>query len=260
LFTTSRSGCFAGKESAVIAASNAPIQAVERARLAEQVAKRLEMAIREGRLLPGERLPSERALSEQFAVSRPVLREGLQVLLERSLIITRAGQGTFVRDLSAELAKSPPEEWFQEHRTQVREFYEARLVIEPECAALAADRASESQRAELMEIIDSSERAVADGQPIVFTGLDIDFHKRIAEMSANRLLRQMLAAIIHPDTDLRRVLHGVPGHLTMAQSRHSRIARAIDQRLPSEARRAMIEALEGTLADIDRLLAERRRG
>lgn len=231
-----------------------PTYVVERSPLAQRVAQRLEVAIREGRLRPGERLSSERVLSEQFGVSRPILREALQLLQERSLVITRRGRGSFVRDVATELGEAPPETWLRQHRSLVTEFYQARLLVEPACAARAARRRGEAELVELKQILHAAERLMPDGHVTVFTGLDIDFHTCIARIAGNRLVQQMLAVIINPETDLRRVLHRVPGHPVIAQARHGRIVAAIERRDPAAARVAMGDALQGTLHDVDRLL------
>lgn len=227
---------------------------VHRSRLPRVLAERLEREILEGRLRPHERLASERSLSTQFGVSRPVLRDALRILQERRLVTTRRGRGTYVRDFLDELAQVPPRTWLLEQRALVTEFYEARLLIEPEGAARAATRRSEKQLTELERIVASAERLAPDSPLAVFTGLDIDFHTCIVEMSGSGSLRKMLAAIIVPHADLRHVIHRVPGHPEVAHARHARILRAIESRAPEEARDAMRRALAGTLRDIEQLL------
>lgn len=229
---------------------------VQRSRLPRVIAERLERAILEGRLRPHERLASERALSKQFGVSRPVLRDALHILQDRRLVTTQRGRGTYVRDFLDELAQVPPATWLLEHRALVTEFYEARLLIEPECAARAATRRSEERLTELKRIVTSAERLAPESPLTVFTGLDIDFHTCIVEMSGSGSLRKMLAAIIVPHSDLRHVIHRIPGHREVAHARHARIMRAIETRAPEAARDAMHRALAGTLGDIERLLAE----
>lgn len=229
------------------------IQTVERSHLAREVARRLESAIREGRIRPGERLASERSLSEQFGVSRPVLREALRLLNRSALVSTRPGRGTFVRDLASEIAGVPPETWLREHRPLVTEFYQARLLIEPENAARAANRHTADELVELKQIVHAAERLMPEGHATIFTGLDIDFHTCIATMAGNPLVQRMLSVIINPDTDLRRVLHRVPGHPVVAHTRHQRILRAIEARDAQAAHDAMRDALQGTLRDVERL-------
>lgn len=232
------------------------IDQIERSRLSGEIAKRLEKAIHEGRFLPGERLAPERVLSDDLGVSRPVLREALGILESRGLICIQHGRGTFVKDLASELLNAPTSQWLARNEKLVREFYEARLVVEPECAALASERATPEKILILRQILDRADHVIEDGKIIAFIGLDIDFHSAIAEMTGNGLLFQMLHSIINPDTDLRKVLHRLSGQPTVAQARHNRILAAIESGNPVEARREMSAALRGALQDIGRLLEQ----
>lgn len=227
---------------------------ITRSRLSSEVVKRLSSAIQEGRFLPGERLASERTLSEEMGVSRPILREALHVLEMQGLVTTRHGRGTFITSASAELLYADPVHWLLKNRRLVHEFYEARLVIEPECAALASQRARPEEINDLKNIVSSAEKVIQKGEVIAFIGLDIDFHRKIAAMADNTLLYQMLDEVINPDTDLRKVLHQLSGHPSLAHDRHVRIFSAIERRKPEEARYEMTSALEGALHDINEFI------
>lgn len=224
---------------------------ITRTRLSDEVVKRLSAAIQEGRFLPGEQLASERALSDAMGISRPILREALQVLETQGLVTIRHGRGTFVTNGSAELLNVDPVHWLIKHRRLVHEFYEARLVIEPECAAMASQRARPEQIADLRTIIRKAEQVVQTTEVISFIGLDIDFHRQVAAMANNTLLYQMLDAVINPDTDLRKVIHRLSGHPSLAHERHVKIFDAIEEQKPEEARHEMTSALEGALQDVD---------
>ncbi len=67
-------------------------------RLADTIVEQLETMILEGTLQPGERLPPERVLAEQFGVSRPSLREAIQRLTAKGLLVSRQGGGNFVTE------------------------------------------------------------------------------------------------------------------------------------------------------------------
>ncbi|KAG1649073.1 Pyruvate dehydrogenase complex repressor [Nymphon striatum] len=84
-------------------------------RLADTIAEKLETLIVEGSLKPGDRLPAERTLAENFGVSRPSLREAIQKLQSRGLLKTRPGGGTTVEaSLNPEFV-DPLVSFFQEH-------------------------------------------------------------------------------------------------------------------------------------------------
>jgi DNA-binding FadR family transcriptional regulator len=230
------------------------LQDVQKPRLSREVARLLGRTIREGRYLPQQRLPPERQLSRDLGVSRPVLREALSTLASQGLVEIRHGSGTFVNDISTQLASMEPAAWFREHRLIVRAFFEARLVIEPDCAALAARKASPRQLHELRAILDRAAAVIARGEVVASIGLDIDFHSAVAEMADNVFLSRMLEAIIDPDTDLRRVLHRVPGRPLVAHAGHLRILTAIEGGDGDHARQEMSRAISGSLRDIERLL------
>ncbi len=230
------------------------LQDIERPRLAREVAKRLGSTIREGRFLPGERLPSERHLCQELGVSRPVLREALGALAAQGFLEIRHGSGSFVLDVAAQLANVDPIAWFKENLTLVRDFYGARLVLEPEIAALASGNARPGHLARLRAILESADEVIARRQIGAAIGFDIDFHRGIAEAAGNAFMCEMLDAIIDTDTDIRRVLHRLPGRPEAAHHGHAQILAAIESREPARARAVMAAALARALRDVDRLL------
>ena len=205
-------------------------------------------------MLPGERLPSERHLCLELGVSRPVLREALGALAAQGFLEIRHGSGSFVLDVATQLANVDPVAWFRENRKLVSDFYGARLVLEPEIAALASKNAGPAQFARLRAILENADDVIECGQIAAVIGLDIDFHRAIAEAAGNDFLCEMLDAIIDTDTDLRRVLHRLPGRPAVAHHGHARILAAIESGDAGRARAAMVAALDGALRDIERLL------
>jgi len=117
------------------------------ARLYEHIARTLEQAIEIGRYQPGARLPSERELSDEFGVSRPVVREAIIVLEMRGLVQRRQGAGVYVA------AKAPVQPASGDDADGPFEVTEARRLLEGEIAALAAAAASDQQIAEMEAII-----------------------------------------------------------------------------------------------------------
>jgi GntR family transcriptional regulator, transcriptional repressor for pyruvate dehydrogenase complex len=227
---------------------------IVRPRLAHEVARRLTRTIREGRCPPGERLPSERCLSAELGVSRPVVREALKSLAALGLVEIRPGSGTYVVDVVVQLANVDPITWFRENRKLVHDFFQARLVLEPEAAALASQRATREGLAGLRAILRRGDELANEDQLAAFIGLDIDFHRAIAELSDNGFVLEMLEAIIDTDTDLRRVLHRLPGRPEVAHRGHADIVAAIESGDAARARRVMSDALEDALDAIERLV------
>lgn len=232
-------------------------QSVKKSRLADEVARQIVKAIREGRYRPGDRLPAERDLAVEFGVSRPVLRESLRMLHMQEYVSIRHGQGTIVKDPAANMLHIPVDEWIAKHREAAREFYEARLAVEPVCAALAAIRATDEQIASLKANVEEWDEAFKAGLVATSVAYDIDFHGAIARMSGNPLLHKMLVAIISPESDIRKVGLRTPGHLPVAHQGHMKIMEAIERRDPEAARQAMIDALNEGIQRINSVLDEK---
>jgi GntR family transcriptional regulator, transcriptional repressor for pyruvate dehydrogenase complex len=105
----------------------------------------IQEQIRSGRLAAGERLPSERALSEALGVSRPTVREAVQSLAAMNILDVRHGAGIFVSSLGIHELLSPLRFALELGGPTVAQLFEVRLTLEPRAAELAAERASDEQ-------------------------------------------------------------------------------------------------------------------
>ncbi|MDW6024358.1 FadR/GntR family transcriptional regulator [Mesorhizobium sp. BAC0120] len=157
-----------------------PFQAVATQRLYEQVAEQVSRLIAAGEFSAGDRLPPERDLARQLAVSRPVLREAMVALELAGWVEVRSGAGTYVRAIG----RTPLN--FVNAGPGAFELLAARRTIEGEVAALAAATAREADVAELSALNEEIRRETAAGR----TGVDVDgaFHRRLAEVTGNAVL------------------------------------------------------------------------
>lgn len=160
-----------------------PIQAVEPRRLYRQIADQLSRLIDAGEYRPGERLPPERTLAETLKVSRPSVREALIALEVEGRVEIRGGSGIYVVDRPAALRSAAASAAAIEPGPF--ELIEARLVIEPEIASLAARHASPDLVARLTEATDAMER---DGQTEDGLASDRRFHALLADGAENAAL------------------------------------------------------------------------
>jgi DNA-binding FadR family transcriptional regulator len=164
-------------------------------RASEDVAARILNAFYTEGLKPGEWLGTEAALAERFNVSRVTIRDAVSGLAARGLLDVRVGARGGLR-----IASSDTDRLIDAFSIQLRlmgltreELFEAMLAIEPVTAALAAERATEAQIAELRELVEHSRAAV--DEPARFTGLAVGFHQTVGEASHNRALRASLEAL-----------------------------------------------------------------
>src|SRR3989454_9357 len=129
-----------------------PIQSVK---VFEQVAEQIEKRILGGELRSGDRLPTERELSEQFHVSRTAVREAMKTLAQRGLVDMRPGRGTIVIDGTSQAMRHSMGLMMKVGQAGSSEsLVEVREIIEPEIAALAAVRATNEQIAGMREAVE----------------------------------------------------------------------------------------------------------
>jgi GntR family transcriptional regulator, transcriptional repressor for pyruvate dehydrogenase complex len=193
----------------------APVQSGDR--LSEQVARQLAAEIRQGRLAPGDRLPTEARLVEQFQVSRTVVREALSRLKSLGLVNSRQGSGVYVHPQAGFAPLS-----FEAHETAskdaVLQIVEVRRGLEAQSAELAARRRDAAQIVRLNAALEAIEQAVAGGAD----GVDEDvlFHRAIGEAAANPFL-------LHTLDYLSQFLHGATRVTRANESRRRDFAAAV---------------------------------
>lgn len=191
-------------------------------------------------------LPTERELSAQLGVSRSVVREAAKRLEQQGLLEIRQGLGIrpinrLHKPLSDSLHLLVPDEM-----ERLRQLVELRLIVEPENARLAAERASAAQIAELRSIQD---RFLAAKTPLDSIAADMDFHRQLAAASGNQisaLLLQSLSDLLEDSLNhgYRRVTPA------LAIKQHAAILAAIEKRDPAAAARAMHRHLTSARIDL----------
>lgn len=122
---------------------------IRQRRLSDDIVEQLEGMILEGTLKSGERLPAERALAEQFGVSRPSLREAIQKLSAKGLLVSRQGGGNYVATSLGSTFSDPLLQLLESNPEAQRDLLEFRHTLEASCAFYAALRATDVDRERL---------------------------------------------------------------------------------------------------------------
>jgi GntR family transcriptional repressor for pyruvate dehydrogenase complex len=227
------------------------IAPVKSTRIYEEIVRQVHELIAQGKLKSGDQLPPERELAEKFRVSRTSVREALRALGSRGLIEIRAGEGTFVRDVSVETLIEPLALVILPHREAVGELFEARRLLEPSIAALAARRATPEEIAEMERILGEQAGEVAAGRTGM--GQDSAFHDAIAQSAHNRAITRIIHALMDLLAQSREESLHTPGRPTRSHEDHRRILDAIVRRDEVEAHRAMLDhliAVERLVTDV----------
>src|SRR6056297_69534 len=231
--------------------------------LSAQIAKAIRDAIVSGDLIVDARLPSEAELSEQFAVSRPTVREALKRLAAQSLIRTQRGAfgGAFVNRLSYAEA-------YGQHITtstlllsmnavSFETACEARYALERACAPLAATRRTPDHLATMRaEIHRPSQPGLSDES---FCASDVAFHRALVDAADNPVLSYQLAGAVEAMQPLMNMITFTARSRGEIVGIHTRIADALEAHEAARADEAL-RALEAyTLILGQNVMAERAR-
>ena len=164
-------------------------RAVQTKRLYQQIAEQIEAYIASGGLKPGDRLPSEREMATMFGVSRPSVREAMIALEGAGLIEVRTGDGTFITQTREALTRFSGQA-LKGKGPGVLEQFEARRVLEPALAGMAAELVGEAELAVLRAAIDEAEAHFRRGE--LADAADHAFHTQLAAFSGNRILADVV--------------------------------------------------------------------
>ncbi|WP_376797342.1 FadR/GntR family transcriptional regulator [Thermogemmatispora sp.] len=164
----------------------------------EIVEASIRKAIYNGTLAPGQKLPNEFELAQQFNVGRSAVREALKVLELAGLLVVRRGYngGTFVAPPSFEEANEATTLSFQPGNMQPQQLLDACLTIEPRAAELAAVHASELELSDLSELLQQLEQEAY--LPARYLTAVADVHLSIAEMAHNAVFKLAVQAMRTP--------------------------------------------------------------
>ncbi|WMN18596.1 GntR family transcriptional regulator [Pseudomonas piscis] len=249
---------------------------IRQRRLSDDIVERLEAMILEGTLKAGERLPAERALAEQFGVSRPSLREAIQKLTAKGLLMSRQGGGNYVVEALGSTFSDPLLHLLENNPEAQRDLLEFRHTLEASCAYYAALRATSVDRERLTQAFEELQDCYAhanDDSRSQEGAADARFHLAIAEASHNAVLLHTIRGLF--DLLKRNVVTNIGGMYKqrtetreMLISQHRDLYLAIIEGRAQDAREVssrhilyVQEVLEEVRQEVQRVArAERRKG
>jgi DNA-binding FadR family transcriptional regulator len=215
--------------------------------LSQAVARELLLQVREGRLRPGDRVPTERELMATFEVGRNTIREAIQTLVARGVLDVRPGRGAVVLPASSYAVVEAITMSALLSQQTVKDLFEFRVLLEGEGAALAAQRASDSDLAEIETA--RAAHQVAVEHSLQLHELDLAFHRAVADASHNIIYRRVLDALTDLLTQARSITDRLAGEESQAE--HKQIADAINARDTSSAREAMRRHFQASLKRVE---------
>ena len=215
---------------------------IESKSLSAEAVSQIESLILSGVLNEGELLPGERELAEQFGISRPKVREALSQLADSQLVRIVANDGVYVAQLGGEVMSPALVALFNRSANANRDNLEYRRENEGFASRLAAQRATDEDRAELKRILRAIKAADEVQNNTLASELDMELHHTIAFAAHNRTLTHMMTALYslnrssisynrHELMNMDKVAEGI-------QQQHEDIVAAICQSKPAQAEKA----------------------
>lgn len=223
-------------------------------RLYEQIVAQIEERILNGELRPGDKLPAERELADQFGVSRTAIREAMKALTHSGLVVIQPGRGTFVTDISSKVVRHSFDMLVRgSNETGIKDLIEVREILEPEIAALAAVRAGSEDIESMEEAVRAMDMAMDD--PETFIEADLDFHLALAQGSNNVLIPALIDTLVELLREHRKRAASVEGGMSRGQPHHKIILAAIKNNDANAARNSMRGHLEQVRKEIETTLS-----
>lgn len=162
----------------------------EKKLLPERVAEQIITLIKDKELKEGDKLPNEFEMAKQLHVGRGTIREAVKILVSRHVLEIKRGCGTFVCQNPGKIDDPLGFAFVSDKKKLAYDLYELRMMIEPNMAALAAEKADEEGVAELQKIADEIKESIAKGQD--YLEKDIQFHALISQLSQNSVVSTII--------------------------------------------------------------------
>jgi GntR family transcriptional repressor for pyruvate dehydrogenase complex len=215
-------------------------KSIKHTKVSDEIVNQIKSLISDGILKPGDRLPPERELVNQFGVSRPSLREALNSLVAMGFLELK-GKRTHIKSVASESVQNPLSLLIKADTQKIFDLIEVRKALEVWGAFLAAQRATEKDIKQLENILEEMRKAFEQGRS--WEKQDADFHLGIAQATHNTiqthmmstihdLLRESMARVFKDRTKVKKLL-----------DQHHRIFSAIKNHSPDKARERTLEHL-----------------
>lgn len=206
-------------------------------RITAQLISRIKNLIAGGAIAPGSRFPPERELAKEFGANRASVRQALKVLEIMGVLSQRVGDGTYLSASAESILNEPLDFLVLLDDLSHHELFETRLIVEPELAARAAERATVEDLSALRNAILAMERSRSTRERL---GADMAFHEAIFRASGNRICHLLFRAI---HRTLLTSMSQLSGRVSLDTPLmyHRKIYAAIRERKPADARQTMLE-------------------
>jgi GntR family transcriptional repressor for pyruvate dehydrogenase complex len=215
------------------------LEPIKKRRLSEYAIDQLRKFIVNNNLEEGSKLPSERELVDKLQISKGSIREALRILEITGLVDVRPGKGIFVRHLTGDLIV-PLSSWVTRNKEEIYKHFEARLILEPEVAALAARRITKEYINRIEQNI-LLQKSYPETEVVSIISADIEFHRLVAEAAKNETISMLMNSLAKISFHGWKAALRVEGRNESAVREHAQLLNFLSKRDEGGARTAMRE-------------------
>lgn len=208
----------------------------DKGNLSHKVSNRIKHLIQKEKYKPGEKLPNETQLADLFGVSRPTIREAVKLLASQNIVEIVVGKGTFVSQ-NPGISNDPLGLDFVVDKNLTLSLIEARQIIEPSVAKLAAERANQKDIKKLGNLIKTMKDVT--NQHNVWVETELEFHRSIAKATQNSVIMRLVPII--QEAILKSFQYAPPSNLDHKEAylEHTDIYTMIKDKNPQKAFQSM---------------------
>jgi GntR family transcriptional regulator, transcriptional repressor for pyruvate dehydrogenase complex len=221
-------------------------------KISEHIIEQIRKAILDGRLKPGDKLPSEKQLIDNFKVSKATLREALRSLEVLGFLEIRKGAsgGPFVTEVDLKKARDCFTNFLHSKNLSLRNLSEVRLILEPYIAEKAALAIGEEDLKRLEKLIEEGDYFLKHNIPIESRKNEIEFHRIIAGVTGNPILMFILDFVENLLIDAKEILQPSEEFSRKVLNAHKRIYKALIERNVKKARSEMVRHVREVEKDL----------
>lgn len=209
------------------------------------VAEQIKQLIQQKKYKPGDQIPNETKLTELFGVSRPTIREAMKMLASQNFIEVILGKGTFVAK-SPGVIDDPLGLTFINDKDLLYYLIEARQIIEPEVARLAAIRVTKEEITVLEEILKKMTEIMKQKDSNEWLQIELEFHNSISLTTRNPVISRILPIINEAISKTIELAPGSNYDHKNATSEHYKIFEAISQKDPEKSFTTMSKHIQNS--------------
>lgn len=207
----------------------------------EHIVEQIRNRIYKGLLVPGDRLPSERELADQFNTARLAVREAFRVLEESGLIRIKKGKmgGAYIKEFTRKNVSQSLVDTIEDNVFSMEDLMEARAGIESLVVELATQRITSKDLKALKKNIAETDQLISKGTNSA--EVQLQFHLLLARAARNSTLETVLRSILNVFGQfLMREFDPPRDHLERHLEEHKNILKTIEKRIPEQAKTQII--------------------